>query len=1056
MDYQFPQQLFPSHYTEGPPDLVLKHCAGNWGSYDRVLPQGSSGPASSWTFTARHQAKGETWRLTEPIPVPLLSPKSCFLLPLKPPNPLDFTEHMKNFFLDHCQDAFGFMGEMLSENLIQPPQKSYTRKSVYGVRSALDMMKMGPRSSCSKSLAACGALLFDVVPAVPTELLGSLLHEELMEQRDRVLFSEGATGGALAFVPFPQGASEPQSGCLVYPGNPGLDRLNFHRVELQHSRGGSSCVDASSSDPFSFQLKGPVRQISCASLFNDCCVAVRSDHLCGVWRFSKQDVPRLLQVVNTREVTTCVSASPHILGEVLVASESGAVDLWHVGKGMQRVRYEDSNLYFNAKSLWRWGEFSAHPRVMVYADRTGVELTDIRESPVSSHTLFRISNTSECRSGERLVLSTYLGDVHTFQHLVTTQCSAYIIDERFPCIAMLKWDHMMKSPPMFCHVVCDSASSGSAVGGAGATKVLLGSQKSQEITLLQFMGGRAKATSSRGPPRALLRPKDSLKHLPVQIPHRLDLTTSRLSAPAAGLTCIPMGGGREGGGDECICILQLTEAGDIFYQNLESEMTEAAPPPAAEDERPAQTAAPTSGAGPVHQRPLPDPLLRLSDENVIGPTQGPSGAKTLEGEQDVHSDSSQDSEPRHRGRLNAYFGLKVMVNSEPELDRGIEVADCRDDTEETGGVENAGDGGSVSLVAAVCRPPPKLSNEALVVWKHWLQKLVQRNRKKGPARWRCQQHQAVPTEDLLPSGSGARDPTEEARVQSLSRDLRACMAKRALLLHGAVSAPLEAPATVAVPGAVETEAWLDDISQRLTVSWQGEEAWLAWWREHLGLNKEDKVKALKRKRRWEKDLRRAAGRRMDLSGSFTSSVSYQSELSDFSDTSGWSSVLSQGTWSENQERLSQADSSLEDRTPRATTPNTPPATQTCTPVAVPTTTPGDQPTTSNALSQTPKRDSTPSNQRRQKRPADDYLHVLFAPQDEAPQHDGYFQGGESATRQSAPPPPRRAQSSALGNLWLDLSQDAAHSQPRTLSQSSRGRPGSSQTSQPKKKSRMGF
>ena len=39
MDYQFPQQLFPSFYNRGPPDTVLKHCAGNWGCYDLVRPQ---------------------------------------------------------------------------------------------------------------------------------------------------------------------------------------------------------------------------------------------------------------------------------------------------------------------------------------------------------------------------------------------------------------------------------------------------------------------------------------------------------------------------------------------------------------------------------------------------------------------------------------------------------------------------------------------------------------------------------------------------------------------------------------------------------------------------------------------------------------------------------------------------------------------------------------------------------------------------------------------------------------------------------------------------------
>lgn len=37
------------------------------------------------------------------------------------------------------------------------------------------------------------------------------------------------------------------------------------------------------------------------------CVAVRSDHLCGVWRFSEIEKPRLLQVVNTRELATCVN-----------------------------------------------------------------------------------------------------------------------------------------------------------------------------------------------------------------------------------------------------------------------------------------------------------------------------------------------------------------------------------------------------------------------------------------------------------------------------------------------------------------------------------------------------------------------------------------------------------------------------------------------------------------------------------------------------------------------------------------------------------------------------
>lgn len=45
---------------------------------------------------------------------------------------------------------------------------------------------------------------------------------------------------------------------------------------------------------------------------------------------------------------------------------------------IQKVHGEEANIHFNANSLWRWCDFSAHPRVMLYADRTGVELSDIR------------------------------------------------------------------------------------------------------------------------------------------------------------------------------------------------------------------------------------------------------------------------------------------------------------------------------------------------------------------------------------------------------------------------------------------------------------------------------------------------------------------------------------------------------------------------------------------------------------------------------------------------------------------------------------------------------
>lgn len=219
---------------------------------------------------------------------------------------------MQNFFMDHSQDAFGCMAEILGVNFSfkKGVRERYPKDSIsmWKLQNFLDMLnfKICEQTYSSKELNAYSALLSDVVHSIPPELLGALLHEELMEQRDRLLFSEGVTGGALAFIPFSQSSSGCQHGCLLYPSNKGRDSLNFHRVALK-DQDSSLFLDATSSDPFSVQLKGPIRQISSTSLFNDSCVAVRLDRLCGVWRLSERSEPRLMQVVNTRELATCVS-----------------------------------------------------------------------------------------------------------------------------------------------------------------------------------------------------------------------------------------------------------------------------------------------------------------------------------------------------------------------------------------------------------------------------------------------------------------------------------------------------------------------------------------------------------------------------------------------------------------------------------------------------------------------------------------------------------------------------------------------------------------------------
>ncbi|XP_014914105.1 TATA box-binding protein-associated factor, RNA polymerase I, subunit C [Poecilia latipinna] len=839
MDYQFPQQLFPSFYSSEPPNRVQRHSAGGWGCYDGVLAQGGTGSLSSWAFRSKRQVGGEVWRQMEPVPVPLLSPRKAFQELVTPPDPLDFLKHMQNFFMDHGPDAFGCMSEMLGENFHF--QKAKLKKkcrrdsiNMWRTKSFVDQLKfnMCPMAYRSRSLDRYSSLLWDVVHDVPPDLLGSLLFEELTEQRDRMQFSEAATGGALAFVPFSQ-----SDGCLLYPGGLGMDRLNFHRVVLE--RDGSACMDTGQK-PVSFQLRGPVRQISCSSRFGDSCVAVRSDHVCGVWGMGDQNEPRLLQVVGTEAAASCVSTSPHILGEVLVASESGAASLWTVGRGLQKVRTEESNLYFNAKSSWRWCEFSAHPRVMLYADRTGVELTDFRLK-LESHpglTLFRISSTSDCQRGERLLLVRFLGDVHPFHHLLTTQHSAYIMDERFPCVPMLKWDHMMEAPPLFCHVAPGSAS--------GTTKVLLGSQSSQEITLLQYSGGAVEACCSHGSPQVLLRPRDSLALLPVQLPHRQQTAAHRLASPAAGLTCLQ----RTSVSTATMIVLQLTAAGDVFYQILERDDGKPGTPEAGTPE----AGTPEAGTPETEVR---FPLLvseTSSDEDVVMPTQAPN-ALTFVPETPDRNQSSD----RPPDRIPAFVAV--------------------------------GNG-------ADCSAPSALSSATRHAWRRWLQKLMRQEGKPGaPPRL------AVRTDGLL----SVPEPAAAGRhlQGALQQDLQRCMRTRSLLLNSNLD-------PVPVPPVVDAEAWRDLLSNRLTTAWRGgQEAWLEWWQEERGANQAMKREALRRKRRREKEAQRAAGRHLQLSGSFTSSVSYQTDLDDLS---GWSSGTS-GPLSDSQQSrpLGQLASFLEDQ-----------------------------------------------------------------------------------------------------------------------------------------------
>ncbi|XP_044617732.2 TATA box-binding protein-associated factor RNA polymerase I subunit C isoform X1 [Equus asinus] len=625
----FPGSLRPTVFMTGPlglsdvPDMSFMCSWRDALTLPESLPQNSENGVP-------HVAKGLLWEPETPGPLPLLPPgpdpwhpgltaqdllfRGGHPFQKQPRVVLDVTEQLSRFLWDHGDIAFAPLGKLMLENFkLEGARSRSKKKTVVSVKRLLQDLDGHQPWGCPWAYLSYRQRRFSILggPILGksvANLLGDLLHEELVTRWEQLLLDDAFTGGALAWVP----GKTPRVGQLVYPAGSTLDKLYFQEVSL--TPGGNPQVLR---DPGHIQLRGPVRQVVTRTVQGESLLAVRSDYHCALWKISRQGRPAPLQVLQVEKGATGISLSPHLPGELAVCSRSGAICLWTPQDGLRRVYKDPDTLVFRDPSPWRWADFTAHPRVLTVGDRTGVKIVDTQvrggdchrqssrteqrhgvgwgrdlpEGMKSSRSvspaggdgapdlrlggltrflsqgppgcgllLFRGGAEASCQKGERVLLTQYLGEgspesLHSTLHLICTQFSLYLVDERLPLVPMLKWNHGLPSAPLLARLLPPP--------GPGCPRpLLLGGQDGQ----LQLLHITEEASTPRlaGPPQSLPSRNDSLSAFPVLEPKSQWRLQERLKAPTIGLAAaIP-----PSASTPILSLFQLSAAGDVFHQCL--------------------------------------------------------------------------------------------------------------------------------------------------------------------------------------------------------------------------------------------------------------------------------------------------------------------------------------------------------------------------------------------------------------------------------------------------------------------------------------------------------
>ena len=282
------------------------------------------------------------------------------------------------------------------------------------------------------------------------------------------------SGGALASCSLPPNCDD--IGIIAYPSGSELERLTLANVSSS-----SSCQGVAVRRQSDIRLDGdgPIYQVELDTTQDETYGVVRQKGTTHLLHLPSARRDLTFEVVHSEAwseedgMPTHVCLSPYIPGEYCVATSNGCV--YRGAKDKLELVCSNIEPRFSCAEDWLSADWGIHPRQISVTDRTAVDVYDLRTRDRGS-ALFSLPH-SVLHTSERIMASTSHA-TNRFYHLIATDYSLMLVDQRFSHHPVLFWSHSHLGRPAYLKSV--------AMPHSMPDVVLLGSQDNPEVHAFQM------------------------------------------------------------------------------------------------------------------------------------------------------------------------------------------------------------------------------------------------------------------------------------------------------------------------------------------------------------------------------------------------------------------------------------------------------------------------------------------------------------------------------------------------------------------------------------------